>query len=288
MQPDYQIRPCAVDDLSSLERFLKGDIFAHQHLDWRSALQWAQQQPFWLLENKQGIQAILAAPVDPPGIAWVRLFACARSQRITEAWKLLFEPVKACLTSSDSPTIAALTMNDWFAELVLRQGFHHLQDIIILSWRASKTQPPQLPSGVVLRPMTQTDISMVEQLDQAAFYPLWQNSFPTLHGALIQPVYATILELKGQPVGYQITTTRHDSAHLVRLAVKPDFQRSGLGQVLVEDMLAHFYRQSILHITVNTQDDNYQSQALYQKLGFEKTGEYFSVFKYPSQLINHK
>ena len=68
--------------------------------------------------------------------------------------------------------------------------------------------------------------------------------------------------------------------HLARLAVRPDAQRKGIGTALVRDMLWQFERRGAERVTVNTQEDNQASLTLYQKAGFELTGESYPVFQY--------
>jgi ribosomal protein S18 acetylase RimI-like enzyme len=45
-------------------------------------------------------------------------------------------------------------------------------------------------------------------------------------------------------------------------------------------MIKYFKRKGIDQISVNTQDNNTSSLALYKRLGFELTGETFPVFRY--------
>ena len=74
----------------------------------------------------------------------------------------------------------------------------------------------------------------------------------------------------------------HDKgkAHLARLAVLPDFQKQHIGEQLVLNMLKHIADLGIKDISVNTQQDNYNSIGLYNKLHFKKTGDSFPIYIY--------
>jgi ribosomal protein S18 acetylase RimI-like enzyme len=50
--------------------------------------------------------------------------------------------------------------------------------------------------------------------------------------------------------------------------------------MLLRDLLVQFKRRGALRITVNTQEDNLASIALYERAGFTKTGESFPVYQY--------
>jgi ribosomal protein S18 acetylase RimI-like enzyme len=81
-------------------------------------------------------------------------------------------------------------------------------------------------------------------------------------------------------VGYQISTGSSAGAHLARLAVRKDAQGLGLGRALVGDLVHQMRKRNVDLITVNTQADNSASLALYQQLGFIRTGEEFPVLRF--------
>jgi ribosomal protein S18 acetylase RimI-like enzyme len=49
---------------------------------------------------------------------------------------------------------------------------------------------------------------------------------------------------------------------------------------LLTDLFIQMRKRGLERLTVNTQDDNVISLALYQKTGFIRTGEQFPVFVY--------
>jgi len=88
-----------------------------------------------------------------------------------------------------------------------------------------------------------------------------------------------VAEDDGQLLGYQISTATTMGGHLARLAVHPAAQGGGIGYALVHDMLSQFTRRGARQVTVNTQQDNLVSLALYQKAGFKRTGEEYPVYQ---------
>ncbi|MFN3492474.1 MAG: GNAT family N-acetyltransferase, partial [Anaerolineales bacterium] len=69
-------------------------------------------------------------------------------------------------------------------------------------------------------------------------------------------------------------------AHLARLAVRPEAQGRGVASALVSHLIQNLNSNQNGNLSVNTQEDNFASLALYKKLGFSKTGEYFPVLIY--------
>ncbi len=125
------------------------------------------------------------------------------------------------------------------------------------------------------------DLPCVVEVDAAAFEPLWQNSLAALGKAFSQATYASVAEKEAGIVGYQLSTGNSFGVHLARLAVRPEVQGRGVASALISDLMAHVCLDGTLsRITVNTQSDNSTSLALYEKIGFWRTGEQYPVYTY--------
>jgi [ribosomal protein S18]-alanine N-acetyltransferase len=273
------IRTATPEDLKSISILLKTEYYVHRHLDWRTPLEWLGHQPFWLIERRQRVLAALACPPDPPEIGWIRFFACTASYTPAEAWEILFDKIKDERTGLPAFDLAGLALHDWFSRVLSTHGFYHHQDIVVLAWEARSPQYQTPAQGVFIRPLLPSDLEAVQSLDELAFEPLWQISLGTLSRSYHQAAYSTIAEMDGKIVGYQISTATSYSAHLARLAVLPNRQRSGIGSALLQDLQSHFYGQRLRFISVNTQSDNYSSLALYERQGFLRSGERFPVYR---------
>ena len=79
-------------------------------------------------------------------------------------------------------------------------------------------------------------------------------------------------------VGYQLSTGSGQRAHLARLAVHPALQGRGVGRALLTDLFSKLDQNGIYKLSVNTQSDNVVSLAMYQRMGFIRTGEQYPVY----------
>jgi ribosomal protein S18 acetylase RimI-like enzyme len=281
MLPEFSIRKATKQDYQALSFFVGASEYVHRHLDWRTSLDWLGQEPYLLLQKNEVIQAVLACPPDPTEIAWIRLFAISSiSLKPFQAWDILFPRVKCVFKPGNPITFASLGLQDWFINVLIEDNFTHHQDIVVLEWAGNLPEKINLPQGMILRPMSMPDLPQVQILDAIAFNPLWQNSLDGLTLALNQAAYATVLEVNNRIVAYQISTPTSFGAHLARLAVLPGFQRQNIGSTLVRNLQEHFREKGFETVSVNTQNDNQASLALYQKLGFHFTGESFPVYTY--------
>jgi len=277
---NLQARPAGLQDRQAISSLVFYENHAHRHLDWRHPLDWLGSPYFWLMEEDGRALAALACPPDPPGIAWVRLFAFGGQVSAVEAWSSLWELARGEIARRGGAQVAVIAMQGWMRELLARTEFDRLQSVVMLEWKGRPVLEPSLPTGVSLRPLAESDLPAAEQVDAEAFDPLWHISLDNLRRAFSQAIVATVIESQGRLLGYQLSTGKPLGAHLARLAVRKEAQGFGLGAALVADLLGQMRRRGAALITVNTQNDNHASLAVYRKMGFLRTGEEYPVFRY--------
>jgi len=276
------IRQATDQDSQAIARLIHYEIHVHRHLDWRPPLEWIEYQPFLVVESDRQLLAALACPPDPPGVAWIRLFACAAQFSARTAWTELWPRAREALAGSAAFVQAAvIPLQAWFRSLLERSEFVFTHRVVVLSWSGSDLPPASPAGGVRIRPMRSQDLPAVESVDHAAFMPVWRNSLASLEIAFRQAVDATVAEAGGEILGYQITSATSAGWHLGRLAVAPTYQGQGIGYALLRDLLVRARQRGFGQLTVNTHHNNQASLALYQKAGFRLTGEVYPVFECP-------
>lgn len=281
MRTHYTIRRAEKKDASNLADLLSTSPRLHRHLDWRPPLDWLGSHPFWLAESDSRILAAMALPPDPPNVAWVRLFACATSVNPIEMWDELFASCLADPALAPGTIIPSLALSQWYLLILRRAGFDHYQNIVglereVLAEVKDRKDNPDL----FIRLMDPDDIEAVAAIDLQAFEPIWQNSLAQVGESFEQAAIATVAELGDEVVGYQISTLNLFTAHLARLAVKPGYQNQNIGKNILYDLFRRCKEERLWQITVNTQNTNQASLALYQGIGFRLSGDEFPVYLY--------
>jgi ribosomal protein S18 acetylase RimI-like enzyme len=276
------VRPVKEDDLQRLASLIHYEAHVHRHLDWRAPLDWVGYHPYLVAEHNGGIVAALACPPDPPGVAWIRLFAASTDISLRLAWDELWDA--ACdrlLNIGGATSIAAIPLHNWFRTLLEKSGFVRTYNVVVLSWKPPLSRPlVEISPDWTIRTMMASDLEAVEVVDVDAFSLIWQNSLSSLEVAFRQAAVATVAERGGKIVGYQISTATPMGGHLARLAVRPEFQGLGIGNGLLTDLLMQFEQRGAHSVTVNTQQDNLVSLSLYEKAGFKRIGEEYPVYQY--------
>ena len=130
-----------------------------------------------------------------------------------------------------------------------------------------------------IRPMREADVPAVLLVDQASY------EFPWTAGNFIDSIHAGhhcwVYEAGGQAVGHAIMMSVFDEAHLLNLAIAPDWQRQGLGAALLQYVLQEARAAGINMLYLEVRPSNTGAIRLYNRNGFEG----FAIRKdyYPAQ-----
>jgi ribosomal protein S18 acetylase RimI-like enzyme len=277
---EYQIRTVQVTDRSRLATLIHFGTHIHQHLDWKTALDWIGSTPYLLVENNEEVLASIACIPELPDTAWIRLFACSALIGPSKAWEVLWDATHEALRKAGCPSVAVISLQSWINELLTKSGFLNTDDVVVLVWEKPTRFPAASAKLCRIRPMLPEDLQAVTAIDHAAFDPIWRNSQDSLELAYQQSSMMSVAEYGDEIVGYQFSTMSAMGGHLARLAVVPAMQGKGIGYLLVHDVLSQLIKRGTEYMTVNTQKNNKASLALYAKAGFNHTGETYRVFKY--------
>jgi ribosomal protein S18 acetylase RimI-like enzyme len=280
IQGPLTVRSAQQSDHQHLAGLINFEAHVHRHMDWHAPLEWLGRDPFLVIDIDGKVIAALACPPDLPQVAWIRLFAVSREMSPRNAWQQLWSASLQSLDSSSDLIVAVLPLYEWLITLLKNSGFIHTQDVILMMNDLKELPQAPPPNPGCIRSMKASDIPEVTRVDRAAFDQMWGNSQDMLAIAYNQAEFATVAEIDGVVIGYQISTSTSMGGHLARLAVLPDFWGRGVGYGLVFHLIQQYIRRGTRRLTVNTQGDNDASIKLYSRAGFYATGESYPVYSY--------
>jgi ribosomal-protein-alanine N-acetyltransferase len=273
-----RVRPVDPSDKTLIAHLLATCRFRHQHLDWQEPIQLLGQQPFLVAESGSTFAGCLACPESPQGVAWIRVVCLAMGMEASTVWEALWEGAVRQLERESVRHAACLVSGSWQTPLLQRAGFLETNTVIFFE-RSTRRLPKADETVARVRPLEAADLVKVGEVDHRAFGRLWRAPVATLELAFRQAADASVAEVEGRIVGYQLTTLSALGAHLARLAVEPQWQGRGIGSALVAGMLERLAGRGASRITLNTQADNRSSQELYRRLGFQQTGDRLPVYE---------
>ena len=125
-----------------------------------------------------------------------------------------------------------------------------------------------------LKPLTNDDLSSVLEIDKACFGGLWtlsgyQREIDSPNSDLIG-IFSTLPKVNLLGIGCFWSIL--EEAHITLVAVHPQYQRQGFGQVLVYSLLVSAMRRGLERATLEVRASNQTAISLYQKFGFKTAG----------------
>lgn len=246
-------------------------------------------QPYWweehladdlfVVSEREGavVGAFFAWPDESP-VAWVRLAALDDALDVGEWLDLALPPVLDGLRRRGVQNLAWMDYWGWAGLHLKARGFKRLTDVVTLV-KFDRVLPGTSGTDVCLRLASDADIPAVVAVDRAAFTPHWWHSKITVRRRAAVAAHFAVAEVAGEVVGYAEGELRLPAAHLNRIAVHPAHQGHDIGALLLRDALRAFWRSEAERVTLNTQIDNWNSQRLYRRFGFEPTGDSMTAWE---------
>lgn len=138
-------------------------------------------------------------------------------------------------------------------------------------------------AGFRLRSGSFDDLDEVMRIMRAAFQPCFGEAWTRSQCAGIMPmagVTLTIAEDGDESVGFALVRSVSDEAELLLLAVDPEQQRSGIGQILLDQFIAGSLSQGAHRLHLEVRDGN-PAVSLYQAAGFTTAGRRRNYYRGP-------
>lgn len=126
-------------------------------------------------------------------------------------------------------------------------------------------------------------------LHKRLFNPAWDEA--AMASLLEHPASTSLAAVYGDPkappgsakdvVGFVIGQLAADEAEIISIGVAPDWQRSGLGRMLVEGLIRAVRRGEAKRLFLEVAEDNEAAIALYKRLGFIESGRRKRYYERP-------
>lgn len=126
----------------------------------------------------------------------------------------------------------------------------------------------------IVRKMQKSDVDQIMKIEEVSFgtYHWSGNAFESeIENQL--GTYIVLIEADTEKlVGYAGFWLILDEAHITTIAVHPDHRQSGLGEILLQNLIELGYKKEAKWLTLEVRAGNIGAQALYYKYGFKSLG----------------
>jgi len=177
--------------------------------------------------------------------------------------------------------VSFLHCEPWLADGLASCGYR-VQDRVIDYHKRGLQATLTGNREVLVRPASPADSTALLALDECCFEPFWRLNAEIVRCALQTSPYILVAERGGEMVGYLMAERYSETeAYISRVAVLPRAQGQGIGTRLLVQAMQGMARDGLRGVRLNTQEDNVQSRAVYERLGFEREGVAEAVWAKP-------
>ncbi|HEX3111851.1 MAG TPA: ribosomal protein S18-alanine N-acetyltransferase [Candidatus Eisenbacteria bacterium] len=116
--------------------------------------------------------------------------------------------------------------------------------------------------------LTIARIDEVLEIEKLSFSDPWSREMFRSELEVGGGTYARMAERDGRLLGYSLAVLVVDEAHLGNLAVHPDARGAGVGQALLDDLLAVSEKRRATRLTLEVRESNERARKFYYRNGF--------------------
>ena len=133
---------------------------------------------------------------------------------------------------------------------------------------------------MTIRCMESQDVSTVYEMERTCFSDPWSkdslSEFANVNGR-----YVFVAEENGAVIAYGCIQQVLDECEILRIAVKPDYRKKGVGKELLSKMINEAYRSGARIFYLEVRENNTAAIGLYRKLLFTESGRRKNYYTNP-------
>lgn len=270
------VRPIKNTDVADILRLVDSARRVHLRVSPDSLKTRLGTSPGFLAEDPVGLRGFMVIDPQLSGTAVIVAAALRDTWGVRPYLDAVLSEIEQVVREKGAPTITHIGYDEWLVDGLRERGFEICEWIVNFerfgSWPKAIVSMPAL-----IRTAHLHDLPAILALDNLVFDQLWRKTEINFSEALARAVSFVVAEMEGQIVGYEWCEIYRKHAHLARIAVHPDYQGHGIGGQLLYQAIVDSLSRNVNVITLNTQENNERSHALYKRFGFVKTDQRIPV-----------
>jgi ribosomal-protein-alanine N-acetyltransferase len=130
--------------------------------------------------------------------------------------------------------------------------------------------------------MNHSHVAAIAELEKICFSDPWSEK--SVESELNNPLSAWLVAMDGEKlVGYIGSQTVLGEGDMMNLAVDPEYRRMGVGEGLVNALVATLKEKGATRLALEVRASNEPAIALYEKLGFAVAGRRPNYYRNPKE-----
>ncbi len=120
---------------------------------------------------------------------------------------------------------------------------------------------------MIFRPMLEVDLARVVEIEKASMPSPWSKELFE-EELRRERAHYFVVEKDGVVAGYMGYWEAPEEAHIINLAIGPEFRKQGLGQEMIERCLDFAVKRGARLATLEARESNEAARNLYEKCSF--------------------
>ena len=123
----------------------------------------------------------------------------------------------------------------------------------------------------IIREMRENDLTDILEIEKRSFISPWTRGM--FEETIESPIStSSVIEKNSEILGYIMLYSVEDEAHIMNLAVHPDYRGRGYASKLITRTVLHAVMRNISEFFLEVREGNINAQRLYTKFGFKVIG----------------
>lgn len=266
------LRPVTVRDEEQIHHLLETSWRVHTRMMWGNLKTRLVTLPGLLAEDQVGLRGVMIIEPQHPDVAVIIVAGLRDTWGVRPYFELFLPEIERMAQAQALSALIYIGYEAWMIENLPHYGFA-AREWMLMFERFGSGLPPDTLEPATLRVAHRQDLPTIRKLDELAFTHLWHKPAEYFNEALATADSFVVAEVEGEIVGYEWCEMYQKRGHLTRLAIHPAYQGRGIGAQLLRRALLDALTNSVTLITLNTQETNLRSQALYTRFGFTQTNQ---------------
>jgi [ribosomal protein S18]-alanine N-acetyltransferase len=124
----------------------------------------------------------------------------------------------------------------------------------------------------IIREMREDDLVDILEIEKRSFISPWTRRM--FEETIESPISTnSVIEINSEILGYIMLYSVVDEAHIMNLAVHPDYRGRGYASKLITRTVLHVAMKNVSEFFLEVRESNINAQCLYTKFGFEVIGK---------------
>ena len=271
------VRPIEPADIGPLMRMIDTAWRVHLRVAPSELHAKIKVNPGFVALDSVGLRGFMIIEPTPPNSALIIAAGLRDSWNISPFLDVLLPKAEQAALNNQLQALVYIGNSVWLVDELPRYGFKTREWIVTFE-RFNTTLPPEPNlTPAKIRTAHRRDLPDLLNLDDLVFDHIWHKSTGNFNQALASAGSFSVAIIDDKIVAYQWCDVYQKLAHLTRLAVHPEYQGLGIGAQMLHRAIVDVLEMGANVITLNTQETNKRSQALYTRFGFVNTKQRMPV-----------